>query len=89
MITGVKAGDYGTRIFLDCEDDLSTATDQIIQAFRPDGLSVSWSAAIDGTGVAYTTQAGDIDQRGDWRLRVQVTFPSGRWYGDWETLRVE
>lgn len=88
MIQGMHLGDVGTRIWLDCKDDVSLATTTEIHALKPDGTPVVWPAQIDGQGVYYITQAGDIDQPGRWTLQSYVVLPDWRGHGDTEILVV-
>jgi MinD-like ATPase involved in chromosome partitioning or flagellar assembly len=78
----VYVGDVGTQIVLDCEQDISTATVREILARKPDGTVVTWPASASGTdAISYTILAGDLDQRGQWRLQARVTMPDGSWLG--------
>ena len=89
-IEKVYVGNVGTNIDLDTEVDITSSTSLKILALKPDGTTeVSWTASRDGTSVVrYTTQAGDLDVEGTWRLQAEVTTASGKWLGNTVTLRV-
>jgi len=81
-------GDVGTEIILDCGMDITGATGIHIHVRKPDGSVEAWDAAvwtIDGAPnyVKYTTQAGDFDVAGEYRVQAGLTL-SG-WTGRGET----
>lgn len=78
----VYVGDIGTAISLNCGQDVSAATARTIEAQRPDGSTVSWSAVADGTTrIRFVTIAGSLNIDGKWKLQAKVTLPSGTWLG--------
>jgi len=44
MADTVQLNDIGTKIILDCVEDISTATSPEIKYKKPDGTSGSWTA---------------------------------------------
>jgi hypothetical protein len=36
----------------------------------------------------YTTLAGDLDQKGVWRLQIHLTFPTGQWHSNIQKFTV-
>jgi hypothetical protein len=82
MAQKIYVGDTGTVITLDCGQDISSATVRTIEVRKPDGTTASWTAAASGTdSITYTTQAGTLDQHGEWVLQAKVTLPTGVWLG--------
>lgn len=82
-------GDTGTAIILDVGADISAATELGIEARRPDGTVVTWSAVASGaTGVRFDTMADSLDIPGNWTLQAVVALPTGRWRGKPARFRV-
>lgn len=86
----------GVTIDLICRDydyallDLSTATSLEMCVQRPDGDSVTWTAAYAGTTheiLRYVTQEYDLDVPGRYQIQGKVTI--GAWTGYSETLEFE
>lgn len=88
MSSKTYLGDVGTVIELDTGVSLAGASALSIEAARPDGTTVSWTATATGTSVRYTTQAGDLDVSGAWVLQAKATIGSGTWRGESVVLRV-
>ena len=83
MADSIQVGDIGTRITLDCVEDISTAVPGSTKILytKPDGATSSeWDATVSGTTLYYDTVDGDIDQAGDWCLQTYVEL-SGGWEG--------
>lgn len=81
--TTVFAGDVGTRIVLDCGEDVSPSIVRKIVVRKPSGIKIEWSAVLDGTeSIQYTTLTGDLDEVGRWRLQAYVEMPAWRGSGD-------
>ena len=88
MADTVQVGDIGTKIILDCVEDISTSTVWKIKYEKPDGSSGSWTAVKEGTTVYYTTAAvGDLDQDGCWCLQSYIE--STAWTGHGERVSLE
>jgi hypothetical protein len=82
-------GDTATRITLDCGTDISASSARSIEARKPDGSVVTWSATLSGTNSLYFDTVTDtLDQPGDWLLQAEVTLGAGVWRGETVTLRV-
>ncbi len=89
MTIKVYIGDTGTVIVLDCGQDISAATVRSIEARRPNGTTVTWSAVASGTtAVSYTSTVETFDMPGEWRLQALVTLPTGKWRGEVARLEV-
>ena len=82
-------GDTGTRITLDCGQDISTASARTIEVRKPDGTLTNWTAQASGTNAIYfDSLAGTFDMPGNWRLQAKVTLASGVWRGETVLLPV-
>ena len=82
MSTKTYIGDVGTVIELDTGVSLASANALSIEASKPGGATVSWTATAAGTKLSYTTQAGDLDVAGKWTLQAKATIGSGTWRGE-------
>lgn len=73
----------GTRITLDCKQDISAATACSINVRKPDGSTVVWPAVVSGTTeISFVVPDADtLDQRGRYVLQADVTLPAGHWPG--------
>ena len=88
-MTQLFVGDTGTQIILDCVVDISTATLMNIVAKKPNGVTVTWTATLNGTtAVQYITQATDIDTPGMWRMQAYVEMPGWNGRGAVATINV-
>ncbi len=86
----VHVGDTGTVLLVTVVDqdgapvDISAATTLRIYLTRPDRTTVTKTAVRDTTGtdgkMRYTTQAGDLNQDGTWKIQGYVAGASG-WSG--------
>lgn len=94
--TELRAGDVGTVIeFTLCDEsgelhDL-TGTTVTVRFQRPDGSTFERELSItDATGgiATYTTEAGEFDQVGTWRIQPVVESGAGRWHGTVQRIRV-
>jgi len=83
----VYVGDTETLITLDTGAALTGATVSI-KVSKPDGQFVTWPGTISGNTISYTTQAGDIDVSGNWRVQADVTIGSGHWLGETASFSV-
>ena len=89
----VYIGDVGLAIILklakDDEDlDITGATNAKMFIKRPDGTTTEWTAEVHTISgetkyLRYFTQAGDLSQKGRWRIQAGLTL-SG-WTGRGET----
>lgn len=87
-MSAVFVGDVGTQIVLDCGVDISTSTVRKIEAKKPSGVKVLWTATLDGTQrISYTLQAGDLDAAGGWVLQAYIEMPG--WSGRGEMARLD
>ena len=85
----VYLGDVGTKIRLDCGEDISTATKCEIKFHSPAGLRGTWTASQETTSIIfYVTQAEDINEAGRWWFQAYVEMPSRKLYGKTAMLEV-
>ena len=86
----VYVGSRGTIIRCNCVDDISDATARVIQATKPDGTVLDWTATADGaTHVRYVIpDATVLDMAGVWRFQPIITTPAGEWPGETGQLKV-
>lgn len=99
MACEIHEDDVGTKLLVAVTDcgtvvDISTASTVAIYIKKPDGTILSRSGTLDTDGtdgkMYYTTQAGDIDVAGLYKIQGKVTFPSGASYHtSTATFRVE
>ena len=84
----IYVGDVGTKIILNCDTDVSTATILTIEVLKPDGTEISWTATKESgnTSISYTTEANDLDIPGVWRMQASITSPA--WVGLGETAKI-
>ena len=72
--------------------DLVTAITKQIILLRPDGTNLTADASFytDGTDgvLTYTTQSGDLNMCGKWRIQWYVTLDTGNWKTDIKTFKV-
>jgi hypothetical protein len=92
MSTKRYTNEIGVVIRLNTGIDLTGATNPIIKVLRPDGSSVTWTATIvsinsSNSYVQYTTQSGDLNLPGLYRVQPFVNFSN--WIGPGETASFE
>lgn len=76
----IVTGDVGTNIEIELNEDVSSALSATIIYKKPNREVGNWAGTIDGTNkITYTTQEGDVDVSGRWRLQVFVDL--GVWSG--------
>jgi len=76
-------GDIGTVITVDCEEDISAATNTILKVEKPDGTEVEWTASIYDTNyLQYTVVAGDFDQEGVYTVQANLSISGWSGSGD-------
>lgn len=75
--------DIGVLFKVWAKVDVSTAASIIIKVEKPSGEIASWTGAVSGTNkyyAVYTTQEGDLDEEGIWKLSLVVTYVDGSTY---------
>ena len=77
----VFKGDVGTKIILSVGTNVSAATVAKIKYRKPLNESGEWVATIDGSTIYYITQAGDLDQSGEWKLQAYIELPGWSGHG--------
>ena len=84
-------GDTGTRIRLDCGQDVSGAGAQKIRYVKPDGTSDYWLAekdSGDNQKIYYDTLATDLDMGGDWKLFAYIEQNGWKGHGEEVAMQV-
>ena len=98
MSDEVHVGDVGTIFEITVLDgttplDISAATEMKIFLRRPSDTVVSDDAThtTDGTDgkMEYTSQSGDVDEPGLWRIQGKIIIPEGTFYTDIDQFVVE
>jgi hypothetical protein len=71
-------GSVGNQIVLATAQDLTEATALKMVAVKPDGSTVTWTATAHATAgsIARITQAGDLDQAGEWLISAYIEWGS-------------
>ena len=88
-MTTVFVGDIGTEIILDCGTDISTATVRTINARKPDGTAVQWTAVASGaTAIKYVVLVNDLSVAGVWLLQAYIEMPGWKGRGETASLQV-
>ena len=87
MVPFVFVNDIGTLIQVDVGSDITGATTSQIKYVKPNGDQGYWDASVSTQYLQYTTQDGDLDQKGEWKIQAYVVLPGGTWHG--ETTRFE
>ena len=77
-------GEVGTKIFMDCGVDISSATSISVFIERPDGTVVERTAIVEvynGSNdyASCSISAGDFNQAGEYKGQVKLTL--GAWTG--------
>ncbi len=77
MIT-LRKNEVGVPIEVDTSLDLASATLTKLLVKKPRGASVEWTnVTVDDTSIVYVTAAGDLDQKGVYRIAAYVEFAGG------------
>ena len=90
MADTVQVGDIGTKIILDCVEDISAQTEVKIMYQKPKGTSGEWAAvyAAGTTTIYYITEVSDLDEAGCWCLQAYVNL-NDVWIGRGEVAQLE
>ena len=78
-------GDVGTLLKMDAGVSLVGANAVKIKYRKPSGDTGEWVGSINTQYVEYTTQVGDLDETGRWRLHIYVDNLTG-WTGHGEMV---
>ena len=85
MADTVQKGDIGTKILVDCDEDLTGFVSGIIYYRKPGGAKGSWTALREGVlNKIYfvTTLVTDLDVVGTWCLQSYADLgPGKKWRG--------
>jgi hypothetical protein len=78
MSDDIYVNAVGVEFRLDVGESLSGATKMEIQARKPSGAIVTWTAVQYGatTKITYTTGATDLDEAGTWTFQAYVEWGS-------------
>jgi len=90
--------DIGTAFTVEITTDgvvanIADATEKSLLFYKPDGTTSTQTASFvtDGTDgqIRYITTSGFLDVIGKWSIQAHITTPSGAWYTDIDTFKVE
>lgn len=82
----VYLNDIGTKIKLDAQEDITTATLAQIRYRTPSGKTGLWVGAVeDTTFVTFITVDGTLNEVGMWKVQIYVELLDG-WKGRGETV---
>ena len=84
-------GDVGAVLRLTSTKDLSTQSALKLYYQKPSGTRGVWTAALNGTtNVQYTTtDAGDLDEDGDWELQGHAVITGWSGYSKKTKIHVD
>lgn len=83
-------GDEGTVISVDTCNSIEAATVVELKVRKPDGTDVDWTGTRYGTHtIRYTSQSGDFDQAGEYRLQAYIVSPDWTGRGDVTTFKIK
>ncbi len=97
MSTKVHVNNIGTNFDLYVKEngnsiDISGATSKQIIFGKPDSSKLTKTADFitDGTdgGIRYTTQSGDLNTVGIWRIQAFIAISGGSFYSDIQSFQV-
>jgi len=89
----IYAGDIGTEIRVDIQEDLTEAVLTRLKVRKPDGTEAEWEPSVteneDGllSVLRYITVLGDIPIRGVYKIQPYVEF--NVWKGSGESVRLD
>lgn len=94
MSDKIYIGDVGTLILIDLGEDITQATNPMLDVIPPDGMANAdgtivngkqWVPEIvDGTYLSYEIAEGDIDEPGTYKINPKLTM--GTWTGHCDTV---
>lgn len=89
-VGAVFVGDIGTRLMLDCGQDVSSSTVRKIRYLKPDGTSDYWNAQLDNglEAIYYDFVEDDIDLSGTWKFQSYLEMPTWTGHGEIAVLKV-
>lgn len=74
----LRKNEIGVPIEVDTTLDLSAATLTKLVVQKPRGAPVDWTGGtVSDTRITYVTQAGDLDQKGEYKIAAYVEFTGG------------
>lgn len=99
MSSEIHQNDIGTRLLITIKDDgevvdISNAVFRQINIRKPSDSVINRTGSIFGNGsessgvMYYDTVAGDLDEAGHYKLQAKVSLPSGTYYTDIFTFKV-
>ena len=82
----VYVGDVGLEIIIDMQESMALATNISFLTRKPDGEEVVWTGIqiVETNKLKYTTQAGDLDKAGIYKVQPKLTL--GQWTGKGHTV---
>lgn len=99
MSSEIHQNDIGTRLLITVKDEgelvnISNATLRQLNIRKPSDVVINRTGLIfnDGSALSgimyYDTVAGDLDEAGNYKLQAKVSLPSGSYYTDIYTFKV-
>jgi hypothetical protein len=99
MSSEIHQNDIGTRLQITVKDDgdlvdVSNASVRQINIRKPSDVVINRTASIIGDGsessgvMYYDTVVGDLDEVGQYKLQAKICLPSGTYYTDIYTFKV-
>jgi len=100
MASEIHKDDIGTRFLMTIKDDgnlvnisgVSGGSVHQINFRKPSDTVINRSATLQDFGISgvmfYDTVAGDLDEAGVYKLQAKVVIPSGTYYTDIYTFKV-
>lgn len=89
-MANIYAGDSGIEFRVSVVVDITAATLTSYKVIKPDGTTATWAATrYDNTTLTYTTQAGDMDLSGEYKIQAYVEFgPASKHTGETARFKV-
>lgn len=87
----IFTNEVGKKIKLHFDgEDISDASLVKIMYKKPDNTTGEWVGSVEGKStITYDTQAGDLDQAGEWDFRGYIEVGNFKGYSERETITVE
>ena len=73
---------------LDCNIDISAASEVLILYRKPSGVEGQWVGAANVNLATYDVQDGDLDEVGVWKIQPKVTIAGEVGYGEIKPMTV-
>jgi len=82
----IYVDDVGTEIKIDMQESMVSASNMSFLVRKPDGEEKIWTGiqVVETTKFKYTTQSGDLDKAGIYKVQPKLTL--GTWTGKGYTI---